>query len=205
MLDRPKSDRKLLAVLLFLCLIPVLSGAYRLFSITVNGSADPENISYLANPVPIGIHMIAYMLFCVAGTFQIAPNFRSRHPRWHKIAGSSLIPVGLIAATTGIWMTLNYPPLISNGEAVGMIRIAFGTAMILSLILGLAAIRRRDISTHKRWMLRAYAIAMGASTQALVAIPWFALIGEPQGLPWALAMTIAWLFNLSAAEYYARK
>ena len=202
--NRKQSDKTLLTVLLILCLIPVLSGVYRLYSISANGAGDPENLHYLTNPAPIAVHMLSYMAFCVFGTFQIAPGFRARHPKWHKIAGRLLIPTGLIAAATGIWMTLNYPPLISNGETVGMIRIAFGAAMILSLILGIIAIRRRNIETHKRWMLRAYAIAMGASTQALVAIPWFVIIGEPQGLPWALAMTLAWLFNLSVAERYAR-
>ena len=38
--------------------------------------------------------------------------------------------------------------------------------MGVSIILGLAAIRRRDIVTHRAWMTRAYALALGAGTQA---------------------------------------
>ena len=76
--------------------------------------------------------------------------------------------------------------------------------MILCLTLGYLTIRRRDIARHQLWMLRSYAIALGASTQALVAIPWFSFIGEPEGPPWAIAMTLAWLFNLAVAERYNR-
>ncbi len=200
-----KSDRYLLSILLFLCLVPVLSGAYRLYSIATIGEADPENLSYLPNPIPIAVHMITYMVFCVIGAFQIAPVFRQRHLKWHRWAGRVLAPIGLVAATTGIWMTLAYPPLISNGTTVGYVRIAFGIGMIVSLAIGVLAIKRRDIAIHQIWMVRSYAIALGASTQALVAIPWFILIGEPQGIPWALAMTVTWLFNLAIGEWYLRR
>ena len=33
--------------------------------------------------------------------------------------------------------------------------------MAASIILGLAAIRRRDIDRHRTWMTRAYALALG--------------------------------------------
>ena len=39
--------------------------------------------------------------------------------------------------------------------------------MALAIVLGLAAIRRRDIARHRAWMIRGYAIGLGAGTQAL--------------------------------------
>jgi hypothetical protein len=33
--------------------------------------------------------------------------------------------------------------------------------MVLSIILGFAAIRRRDIIGHRAWMMRGYAIGLG--------------------------------------------
>ena len=204
MQKRTQSDRTLFLVLFTLCLVPVLSGGFRLFSIVFQGSAEPENLNYLANPLPIAFHMIAYMAFCVLGTFQVAPVFRRRHMELHRLLGRSLIPVGMIAAISGIWMTLQYPPLPSNGETVGYVRIVFGIGMIVCLALGAVAIRRRDIPKHQIWMLRSYAIGLGASTQALVAIPWFAFIGQPQGAPWAFAMFAVWVFNLAVAEWFMK-
>ena len=37
--------------------------------------------------------------------------------------------------------------------------------MAASIILGLTAIRRRDVPRHRAWMTRAYALALGAATQ----------------------------------------
>ena len=37
--------------------------------------------------------------------------------------------------------------------------------MAACLVLGVAAIRRRDIAAHRAWMIRAYAIGLAAGTQ----------------------------------------
>ena len=44
-----------------------------------------------------------------------------------------------------------------------------GSAMAASIVLGFAAIRRRDIPAHRAWMIRAYALALGAGTQVFTA------------------------------------
>lgn len=203
MTHHQNSDRKLLAILLFLCLVPVLSGGYRLYSMDVNSTADAENLRYVGNPIPLAVHMIAYMFFCVFGTFQIAPNFRARRPKWHRIAGYLLIPAGLIAAGAGIWSTFEYDPRPGDGLPITIVRMSVAIGMIWAIVVGLTSIRRRDIKAHKIWMLRAYALSMGASTNAVIAAVWFATVGEPQGTPWALGMAAGWIFNLWVAERYA--
>ena len=47
-----------------------------------------------------------------------------------------------------------------------MIRLVVASAMAVCVVLGFAAIRRRDIAAHRAWMIRAYALALGAGTQA---------------------------------------
>ena len=37
--------------------------------------------------------------------------------------------------------------------------------MAASMVLGFAAIRRGDVTRHRGWMTRAYALALGAGTQ----------------------------------------
>ena len=46
-------------------------------------------------------------------------------------------------------------------------RLIFGTLMIVSLVLGVTSILRRDVARHRLWMMRAYAIGLGAGTQVL--------------------------------------
>ena len=51
-----------------------------------------------------------------------------------------------------------------NALLVGF-RLLFGSAMVASVVLGVAAIRRGDIPGHSAWMTRAYAIGLWAGTQ----------------------------------------
>jgi Predicted membrane protein (DUF2306) len=49
-----------------------------------------------------------------------------------------------------------------------LFRQLFGSTMASSVILGPIAIRRRDIARHRARMTRAYALALGAGTQAFL-------------------------------------
>jgi hypothetical protein len=73
--------------------------------------------------------------------------------------------------------------------------------MLVSIVLGVLAIRRKDFVRHSAWMTRAYAIAVAAGTQALVIGPWILLAGPPSELIRALLMGLAWVINLTVAEF----
>jgi hypothetical protein len=77
--------------------------------------------------------------------------------------------------------------------------------MVLSIALGLAAIRRRDVSGHRAWIIRGYAIGQGAGTQALVGLPWFLIAGKPGDLENALMLGACWIINLLVAEWIIRR
>jgi len=50
-------------------------------------------------------------------------------------------------------------------------------------------------------MRRAYAISMGAGTQALTQLPPLLLFGAPNEMTLALMMGAAWVLNLAVAEW----
>jgi Predicted membrane protein (DUF2306) len=102
-------------------------------------------------------------------------------------------------------MTLTYPWANADGEAVYVARLIFGTGMAAALVLGVSAILKGNIPAHKAWMLRAYAIGMGAGTQVLTHLPWFLLVGQPTEAPRAVLMIGAWVLNLTVAEWLIRK
>src|SRR5690606_9985845 len=81
----------------------------------------------------------------------------------------------------------------------------FGSGMALSIVLGANAIRRRDYIQHGAWMMRAYAIGMGAGTQVLTNIPYVLLIGNPDEFARAILMGAGWVINLIVAEWLIRK
>lgn len=186
--------------LILLSAIPLISGAFRLTQLAGGAAITPENARFFASPLPVVVHIVSVSLYAILGAFQFVPSLRQRRNRWHRIVGRILIPCGLAAALSGLWMTLFYPWPKGDGEIVYGLRLLFGSAMLLSILLGVAAIRRRDYAQHGDWMLRGYAIGMGAGTQVLTGMVGAMIVGPPSELSRALLMGAAWVINLAVAE-----
>ena len=77
--------------------------------------------------------------------------------------------------------------------------------MVISIVLGFTAIRRRDVRGHRAWMMRGYALGLGAGTQALTLLAGELIAGPPSELSRALLMGAAWVINLAVAEWIIRK
>jgi hypothetical protein len=77
--------------------------------------------------------------------------------------------------------------------------------MVVSIVLGYAAILRRDILQHRAWMMRGYAIGLGAGTQVLTGMVGELVFGTPNELGNALLMGAGWVINLAVAEWIIRK
>ena len=72
------------------------------------------------------------------------------------------------------------------------------------LVLGVTAIRRRDVTTHRAWMIRGYALGLGAGTQAFTEGLGGALFGTSV-LALDASRGIAWIINLAVAEWVIRR
>jgi len=201
-----RADWLVPTALIVLSFIPFAAGAIRVVGLASGAEITPENARFFAVPLPVVIHILSASLFCILGAFQFAPGFRRRRPGWHRRAGRLLVLCGLVAGLSGLWMTQFYPlsPHL-QGDLLYGFRILFGSAMVLSIALGLAAIRRRDITQHRAWIIRGYAIGQGAGTQALVGLPWFLIAGKSSELNNALMMGACWVVNLAVAEWIIRR
>jgi uncharacterized membrane protein len=134
-------------------------------------------------------------------------SLRRRRPGYHRAAGRTLVVAGALLAGSALWMTLMYPlmyPQEGTGDVLYLFRPAFSTAMVASIVLGFAAIRRREIARHRAWMIRAYAIALAAGTQAFTVGVGGALFGDGV-LAHDLSIASAWLINLAVAEWAVRR
>jgi hypothetical protein len=192
--------------LILLSVVPVAAGAVLVVTLARGAIITPGNARFFAEPAPVVVHIIAASLYCVLGPLQFVPGFRRRRPGWHRAAGWLLIPCGINAALAGLWMSLFYPLAPGDVELLRGVRFVFGSAMAASLVLGYAAIRRRDIARHRAWMIRGYAIAQGAGTQVLVSVPWLLFAGKSaDGLSKTVLMATAWMINIAIAEWLIRR
>jgi hypothetical protein len=191
------------AALIVLSAVPVLAGAVRVVQLAAGARITAENARFFASPVPVVLHIVGASVFCVLGAFQFVPSLR-RHG-WHRMAGRLIVPCGLVAALAGLWMTLFYPRPPGDGDLLAAFRLVFGSLMAVALVLGLMAIRRRDVLTHRAWVTRAYAIGVGAGTQAVVTAVWAVFAGNPAGVTRTLLLGAGWVINLVVAERIIRR
>jgi uncharacterized membrane protein len=200
-----KSDWLIPAALVVLSMVPALAGTARMVQLAGGAEITPENVRFFASPLPVVLHVPAAIVYSILGAFQFSPGFRRRRRSWHRAAGRILIPSGLLVALSGLWMAHFYAWPEGDGQLVYLERLVFGSAMVLSIIMGVNAIRRRDFASHGQWMIRAYAIGLGAGTQVLTHLPWFLLVGDKPGeLPRAVMMGAGWAINVLVAEWIIR-
>lgn len=193
------------AGLIALSVIPVVAGTARLVEIAGGAEITQANARFVTAPVPVVLHILAVTIYCVVGAFQFHPGLRRSRPRWHRGAGRVLVPFGLVAALTGLWMTQFYPPPpLDTGIVLYLIRVAVGVAMAVFLVMGFAAARRRDIPTHRANMIRAYALGIGAGTQVLTHIPYFVFSSIQDEFGRTVCMAAGWAINIAVAEWIIR-
>ncbi|RDI30704.1 DUF2306 domain-containing protein [Lentzea flaviverrucosa] len=200
-----KQDKLIPAAIILFSVIPVLGGVLRLTELGGGAEITPDNARFFASPVPVVVHAITVSVYSVLGAFQFAPGFRRRRPGWHRAAGRLLVLCGLVGALSGLWMTVFYPKPDDVGALLTGVRLVFGTAWVVFIALGVAAILRRDVTRHRAWMIRGFAVGLGAATQAVALSAWLVAVGTPDRLSKALLMLAAWLVNAAVAEWIIRR
>ena len=191
--------------LIALCAVPLAAGAVRLGTLAAGAAITPENARFVAAPLPVVLHVVAAAAYIVLGAFQFAPGFRRRRPGWHRRVGRVLVGAGLVVALAGLWMAQFYRLPTHDGPLLYGFRLLFGALMALAIVLGFAAIRRREIARHRAWMLRGYALGLGAGTQVLTLLLGELVLGPPGEVARALLMGAAWAINLAVAEWLIRR
>ena len=193
------------AGLILLSIIPLIFGALRLNELASGAEITPANARFFASPLPVVLHIVGAAVYAILGAFQFVSRLWRRGMGWHRIAGRLLVPCGLLVGLSGIWMTLFYPRPEGASDLLFVLRLLFGSGMVISIILGYVTIRRRDIRQHQAWMMRAYAIGLGAGTQVLTGMIGEIIAGPPNELGNALLMGAGWVINLAIAEWIIRQ
>ncbi|MEO0660958.1 MAG: DUF2306 domain-containing protein [Planctomycetota bacterium] len=202
----PRTSRRAWLVpasLIVLGLVPALGGVYRVFDLST-GEASPSSQRFFDDPVPMLLHGVASALFVFLGAFQFTAASR-RNTRRHRMRGMVFVPCALIAAATGLWMEAPYELPPHDGPLLSVFRHVFGAAMLATTLLGVRALVRRRYRAHGAWMMRTYAIGMGAGTQVVVFVLYGLLGGELDVERRAWLMGAAWALNLLFVEWILRR
>jgi uncharacterized membrane protein len=131
---------------------------------------------------------------------QLSSRVRARVPRLHRVTGRVVLVAIALAGTAGFLLSW-----VNVAGAVGTA--GFGTLAVLWVsfaALGLRAILRGDVATHRRWMLRTFALTYAAVTLRLWLFALIPVLGD-FGSAYALVPFLCWVPNLLVVEWLLRR
>jgi uncharacterized membrane protein len=198
-------DWRVVTPLLLWSAFPMAAGLYELLTPVTGAPPLREDARPLETAVPIAVHVISCTLFVTIGAFQLAPALRSARPRWHRILGRALLPIGVSAALSGLWLSFVGSLPETEGPALALLRLCAAVGWVDCLVLGCAAILRRDVAAHRAWMIRAYAFGQSAGTQTVLLLGWISLVGALDTATNTVLMGAGWALNLLVAEAFVRR
>lgn len=197
-----RKSRSLLAVLLVASAIPILVSMLRMGQI-LGGALPAESLRFAVVPAPHFMHALAGVLFGLIGPVQLTNALRGRYGRLHRVLGRVFVGAGLLLAASALRLLWQFPAVVIWPLTLTRLMVALGLGF--ALIWAVRAARRGAGDLHRAWMIRAYALGVGAVTQAVVMLPIAALGGPVTGpvADWIFIGT--WVFNLCLAEWVIRR
>jgi uncharacterized membrane protein len=169
--------------------------AYTLFPL---GSLLHPDMRAIYNQYPLAIHahIFGSAVALIIGPFQFWTRLRNERPQLHRWLGRCYLLIGVgIGGSAGLFMAFH---------AFGGLpaRLGFGVLAVLWLYTGYRAyraIRARDITSHRRWMVRNFALTFAAVTLRLY-LPSAMASGIAFELAYPVIAWLCWVPNLLATE-----
>ena len=121
----------------------------------------------------------------LSGPLQVSSRFRQRHMKVHRVLGRMYFVSVILGAFTGIALAAGRPGL--PGTAMQ------GAAWIICTTAAVIAARNRQISIHRQWMARSYAVTFTfVSSRVLNLVPaYWSHLGDVLSAVGVIAFTLA--------------
>jgi len=137
------------------------------------------------------------------GLLQFGRAFRRGLGLLHGLSGRIFVVSGVVMGLSGLRLVAAFhDPGFNLTDAS---RLIFGPLLVVALGLAVVAIRNGDVTRHRAWMVRAYAIGMGTAPIGFVFFPLFLSTGvPPEGLTVDLVFVGTWITSIAVAEAVIR-
>lgn len=196
--------RKIVYTALFLtCVIPLFSWAYSGIPLILQWDWIMEFAPSEVDNLPLLIHVFSASAYYTLAAVQMLPGVRRNNPGWHRRAGRIAITAGIASAISSTWITVIHHDV--QGPILFYGRVVFGPLWAYCLTMGLIAARREMYREHREWMIRAFSIAMPASTLVIMILPFHLFLDQVPEILEDSVQSGAWVLHLGIAEYFIRK
>jgi uncharacterized membrane protein len=172
-------------------------GAYAL--VPLGALLHPDmRASFQAHAISVYTHIFASAIALAIGPLQFSSRLRASKPRMHRWFGRVYLGLGvLFGGLAGLYMALH----AFGGYAS---RVGFACLALAWLFTGLRAflaIRRGDVVSHRRWMVRNFALTFAAVTLRLY-LPISMGLGIAFEVAYPVIAWLCWVPNILIAELF---
>lgn len=168
------------------------------------GALPEDSLRLSTVPVWHFMHVLGGATFGILGPLQFGRVLVRKYGRLHRVMGRVFVAAGAMISLSALSLLWHFPDTYSVAMNSG--RLLFGIALGVALALAMLAIRKRDITRHRNWMIRAYAIGIGATAVSMIFFPIYAITGEaPTGLVADILFLGSWAACVVFAEGLVRR
>lgn len=200
-MTRRKRALRAVAVFVAITFLALPSLARLVFLIQAPLPADPTDAAFLAHRPTGFLHVAAGLVMLTLMPLQVSAKVRQRWPALHRWSGRLFVLVGLAVSVTAAVMNVVFP--VVGGTLKVTVIGAMCVAQVVTLALGLRAIRAGDVARHRRWMLRAMGVSLAAGSAGLFAVPLFAM-GLHADVVVGVGRWLGFIATLVAVEWWLR-
>lgn len=203
------ATRYVWAGVIFLGLIGIAAATRRALVLiwphTFSGGANPAaalDAGFARHAAVTLVHILPGALFLGLTPLQFVAGIRGKHLQVHRWMGRILIAAGLIIGITALIMSYKMNIGGPNETAATTL---YAIVFLICLIKAYRYIRRHDVTRHREWMIRAYAVGLGVATTRPIVGTFFAFRRmTPQeffGIAFWLGFTITFLAAEAWIDY----
>lgn len=151
--------------------------------------------------LPLRLHIAGGMGALLAGPWQFSERMRTRAVNWHRWLGRFYLLEVTLGSTAGFAMAV----VSQQGLPT---HLGFGILAVLWFLTGLQAYRaarRRNIPSHRRWMIRNFGLTLAAVTLRIYLPVMLFLLHWSFRTSYIAVSWLCWVPNLLVAEWMVRR
>ncbi|WP_370090343.1 DUF2306 domain-containing protein [Ekhidna sp.] len=147
------------------------------------------------------MHFIGGAVALGLGWTQFLKNFRAKHLSTHRLLGYVyFVSIVMVSAPGAFYLAYYANGGFNNVLGFGMMAVCWFAFTIIAFI----RVKNRDIDAHERWMIRSFAVTLGAVTLRIF-MPLMIISGIPETEAYQAIAWFCWVPNLFVAEWIIQK
>ena len=169
------------------------------------GIAHADDVRFARHASLTFVHVISAFFFAVLGPWQFVPRIRSKMLWFHRWSGRVFVISATVAGVSGLLLGFTTAMELGGVSEAAPIFV-FAPILLFSLGKAMFHILRREVAQHREWMLRVFAIGLGAGTDRIVALPFLLSpsVRQAPGEFIGITFWISFTINVVAAELWIR-